>query len=440
MSDPLGSILESRGQAHLLAALERLDPARRDGFRRELESVDWARVASMHDSAGPHRPPALPSGLKPTPSREPDAPERDELWREGLDLLARGKAAFVLMAGGQGSRLGFEGPKGACPLGLPEDLVLFEIVARRLLRLGNLTGKTPPFAVMTGPENDEATREWFRRRKGPALPPDWPSFFLQSAAPALDDRGRALIAPSGGLALVPDGNGGIWERLAASGILSAWKAEGVEWVHVAGVDNILSLPCDPVFLGFAVRSGQKLSCKSVLRTDPSEKVGVYVLDGHDRPRVAEYTELPPETASARAEDGLPVFREANIASHLLSIDLLETFASLELPWHLARKKIPHVDPASGTDLSDEVGCKYERFLFDAFPASGGMSVLRVDRASEFAAVKNAEGPDSPRTAREALAALHAGWNARWGLPATGAWIDPLASFAGEAPDKTKARS
>ncbi|HQF56307.1 MAG TPA: UTP--glucose-1-phosphate uridylyltransferase [Fibrobacteria bacterium] len=443
MIDPLGERLLRHGQDHLADHLGTLSGAVHDAFRRELESVDWERAASMHRHAGPHVAPLLPEGLAPIPSTEPDASQRDGFWQEGLAMLARGEAAFVLMAGGQGSRLGFDGPKGACPLGLPDDLVLFEVVVRRLLRLGELSGKIPPFAVMTGPENDAATREWFKDRTGPAVPgsrASWPSLFLQSAAPALDDDGKALVSESGKLALVPDGNGGIWERLRDAGILDAWAAAGVKWIHVAGVDNLLSLPCDPVFLGFAKAAGHPLSCKSVLRTDPSEKVGVYVLDGDRHPRVAEYTELPPETAGARAADGLPVFREANIASHLLTLDLARSFAEQELPWHLARKKIPHVDPVSGHDLSDRSGCKYERFLFDAFPSASGMSVLRVSRAGEFAPVKNAQGVDSPQTAREALENLHRSWIAAWGEHRDPPWVDPMESFSGERPTKTSTRS
>lgn len=440
MPDRLRESLLEHGQSHLVDHLDRLVSPALEGFRRELESVDWTRTAAMHRSAGPQTRPALPFGLKPIPSLEPTPSERAEFWEHGLEMLSRGRSGFVLMAGGQGSRLGFDGPKGACPLGLPDDLVLFELVIRRLLRLGRISGVVPAFAVMTSPENDLATRNWFGSRKGPALPADWPRFFLQSTAVALDDDGKALLSQPGRLALVPDGNGGIWERLSESGILRDWKASGVEWVHVGGVDNVLSLPCDPVFLGFAAKSGHHLACKSVLRTEPSEKVGVYVLDGNDRPRVAEYTELPPDTASALAGDGKPVFREANIASHLLTVELAESFAALNMPWHLARKMIPHVDPLDGRDLSEEFGCKYERFLFDAFDAAGSMSVLRVSRAHEFSAVKNSKGVDSPQTARDALGALHAAWRTEWGESGSQAWVDPLTSFAGERPDKSSARS
>jgi UDP-N-acetylglucosamine/UDP-N-acetylgalactosamine diphosphorylase len=435
------SRLEAAGQGHLAAHLGNLPADRKDAFRQELESVDWNRVRAMHLSAGPAATAAAALGdLSPVRASEPDAARRAALREDGLSLLASGKAAFVLMAGGQGSRLGFDGPKGACPLGLPGDLTLFEILSRRLLRLEKLSGSLPPFSVMTGPDNDAATRAWFRDRAGAAIKAGWPTFFLQSSAPALDDSGQALLSSSGRLALVPDGNGGIWERLRDTGLLAAWKAQGVEWIHVAGVDNILSLPCDPVFLGFAAAAGQPLSCKSVLRTDPSEKVGVYAQDAAGRPRVAEYTELPAQTASALDIDHLPVHREANIASHLVRLDLAESFAALDLPWHLARKKIPHVDPVTGEDRTDRTACKYERFLFDAFPSASGMSLLRVARDREFAPVKNAHGPDSPDTAREALRTLHRSWRESWGQSPETPWVDPSESFDGEQPASGAARS
>jgi UDP-N-acetylglucosamine pyrophosphorylase len=432
--------LRAAGQEHLLEHLGNLQPDRKAGFLRELEGIDWGRVRAMHLFAGPAAEHPAPTELFPVRASEPTLDRRSSLREAGLSLLASGRAAFVLMAGGQGSRLGYDGPKGAAPLGLPGNLALFEIAVRRLLRLETLSGSLPPFSVMTGPDNDEATRRWFRERPGPPLPEGWPSFFVQSSAPALDDAGRALLGSPGRLALVPDGNGGIWERLRDTGILSSWKTRGIDWIHVAGVDNILSLPCDPVFLGFAAFARQPLSCKTVLRTDPSEKVGVYAQDARGRPRVAEYTELPARTASTLDADGLPVHREANIASHLVRLDLAESFADLELPWHLARKRIPHVDPASGEDRSGEIGCKYERFLFDAFPASPGISLLRVSRKSEFAPVKNAEGPDSPATARKALEDLHATWRERWGETVGAAWVDPMESFDGEPPASGRERS
>lgn len=427
----LADRLAAHGQDHLLEHLRTLPPEAGKEFSGRLSEVDWSEVQRMHRQSGPGTTPSLPEGLHPPQGILP-TPEQTRQWhRRGLEHLAKGEVGFVLMAGGQGSRLGFEGPKGACPLGLPQDLVLFEVLSRRLERLAEMTGCPVPFAVMTGPDNDKATREWFHSRPEPRGTS--PEFFEQSSAPALDDRGRALLSAPGQLALVPDGNGGIWERLRTSGILAAWKSRGVRWIHVAGVDNLLSLPCDPVFVGFAEHAGKNLSVKSVLRTDPAEKVGVYALDGADRPRVAEYTELSVEAAGRLDPDGLPHFREANIASHLVRMDALEAFASLEMPWHLARKRIPHIDPRTGTSADGELSCKYERFLFDAFGAADGISVLRVDRAREFAPVKNATGNDSPESAREALASLHRNWLRAWGEPEGSAFVDPRRSFSGERP-------
>lgn len=425
--------LTNFGQYHLLEHLATLAPSQAQSFSEELGSVDWRRAKGMHDNAGPGAVPPLPSTLSPLRAATLSAQERTQAWKAGYELLANGRAGFVLMAGGQGSRLGFEGPKGACPLGLPEDLVLFEVQVRRLLRLAEICGKLPPFAVMTGPDNDEATREWFAHRIGESLPDGWPEFFLQSSAPALDESGKALLSAPGRLALVPDGNGGIWQRLSDSGILGRWEAAGVEWIHVAGVDNLLSPPCDPVFLGFAHLQGQPLSVKSVLRTDPAEKVGVYVLDGNLRPRVAEYTELPADSASKLDSDGLPVFREANIASHLVRVDALRIFAQMDMPWHLARKKIHSVDPLSGQRQETGLACKYERFLFDAFPAAQGVSCMRVERTLEFAPVKNASGTDSPETARQSLQAIHLAWRRSWGELEPSPWVDPRSSYGGERP-------
>lgn len=425
------------GQERLAAHAESLEPARRSTFLAQAASVDWARVRNMHLTAGPDAVPAVPEGLRPaTAIASPDF-ERPALRSLGLQALAQGRCGFLLMAGGQGSRLGYDGPKGACPLGLPGGRTLFAVVLERLAALGRACGQVPPLAVMTSPENDAATRAWFDAHRIEGAPD--PSFFRQSVAPALSASGEALLGAPGLLALVPDGNGGIWESFADAGLLEAWKAAGIEWIHVAGVDNLLSRPCDPVLLGLVLREGAASASKTVLRRDADERVGVFALDPSGRTRIAEYTELPPERARACAEDGLPLFREANIASHLVRLDLFERFASLELPWHLARKAVRHIDPRDGSDrTNDESACKYERFLFDAFPEGGTMLLQRVAREQEFAPVKNASGQDSPESARALLGVLHTRWREAWGEE--GRDDDPFASFDGERPVRTGPKS
>jgi len=434
-------LLEECGQRHLVGHLDLLPEPNRSRFLEQLLAHDWRKVAHMHASAGPQATHSTPGGMRPVRATVLNSVERETCWKAGIDMLSRGKCALVLMAGGQGSRLGFEGPKGAAPIGLPGDWTLFEMLSRRLLALQTMTGNLPWFGVMTSPENHDATATWFSNRGDPSFPGGSPQLFTQSVGMALDEKGRALLAKVAQLTQVPDGNGGIWERLERIRMLEALEKRGVEWIHVVGVDNLLTLPCDPVFLGFASRSGSPQASKTVLRTNPAEKVGVFVETSDGRPRVAEYTELPPETAAALDSDGLPIHREANIASHLVRVDLAREFAKLDLPWHLARKAVPHVDSLTAQDRSTEIVCKYERFLFDAFPAGKSMALLRVERETEFAPIKNAIGLDSPETASKALKAMHHAWRENWlrrgersdsGDPRCPV-VDPLESYSGEPP-------
>lgn len=424
------------GQEHLVAHAGTLPAEARQRFASDLARQDWARIARIHSQAGPGAPPHLPDGpFEPLPATAPSPAERDHLRAQGLTLLAQGRAAYVLMAGGQGSRLGYEGPKGACPIGLEGGLTLFAVIQRRLRRLGELCGRTPPLVVMTSPSNHGQTVAWFATHGDPAVPTE---FFEQSVLPALDEEGRALLEAPGRLALAPDGNGGIFEALDRSGILARLQGQGVEWLHIAGVDNLLSLPCDPVFIAFTAQSGFRLGSKAVARRNAAERVGVFVRTASGRPAVAEYSDLDPERACAADSAGRLVFGAANIASHLVAVSLAAEFARAELPWHLARKKVAHIDPFTSEDRTQAgLACKYERFLFDAFPRSEGMALLDVERAAEFAPIKNASGEDSPESARQALQALHARWAAQWGgspfANASTPFVDPGASYFGEPP-------
>lgn len=434
----LHPLLERHGQSHLIAALERLDAPGRSRLEAQLAAIDWDAVAQAHSTAGLGSATTVLPNLAPAQAELPSPSQVGRLRETGLELLSQGKAAFVLMAGGQGSRLGYGGPKGCAPLGFPNNWTLFDLLCRRLQRLGRLVGHAPLFLVMTSPENDATTREWFAHHYE-LLPAGSVQFFQQGVFPAMDDRGRVLLSAPDQLALAPDGNGGVFLALKRTGMLKALQAAGVEWLHIAGVDNALSVPCDPVFLGFAATSGAPVASKSVLREDPSEKAGVFRLDGEGKPGVAEYTEVG-DLAAAQAPDGGLLFREANIASHLVRLETASRFAHEGLPWHLARKKLAHLSPDTGASCQDPV-CKYERFLFDAFPLAGEMALLRVERTQEFAPVKNADGVDSPATALAALRDQAARWRSSWSVNDVpeesplrrGDIVDPALSLWGEFP-------
>jgi UDP-N-acetylglucosamine/UDP-N-acetylgalactosamine diphosphorylase len=390
----LQALLETHRQTHLLP-VSRLLPT----TQSQLAAIDWTDVSRAHREAGPLQLASVGDAIFPVEAVLPDAADRDNFRQMGIWLLSQGKVAFVLMAGGQGSRLGHSGPKGSAPLGFPNGTTLFHLLVRRMASLLQECGKLPPFLVMTSPENDAPTRAWFAEHAS-SLPEGAVRFFQQGVMPALDVQGRVLLSPEGTLALAPDGNGGIFRALTQSGELERLARSGVEWLHIAGVDNALSLPCDPAFVGFAQASGLRVASKTVERTEPGEKAGVFRRDAQGNGGVAEYTEIG-ELAAARSPDGGLVYREANIASHLVRLELVQRFGTQGLPWHLARKKLPYLDPETGLP-GQELVCKYERFLFDAFPLAGPMALLRVSRSREFAPIKNAEGPDSPATALAAL--------------------------------------
>ncbi|GHV16766.1 hypothetical protein AGMMS49938_17070 [Fibrobacterales bacterium] len=313
-----------------------------------------------------------------------DNPRFDELKKIGEEILRKNGAAAFMVAGGQGSRLGFEGPKGAFKLKLPNgEKSIFQIHAERLLELKNKYGKNIPFAIMTSPLNHQETIEHFEANFYFGLNKETVRFFEQGTMCALKPNGEPIFENPEKLALVPDGNGGCFRALSKSKTLAWFKELGIKFVFLYGVDNVLAKPCDPAFLGAFADSGKAAASKVVKKKSPEEKMGVFALK-NGLPTVIEYTELP--------QNRIKEFDGGNIVAHLFTIESLEKLENEPLPWHLAVKKICGVEGAF----------KFEQFLFDAFPKLGSMFLAGVEREKEFAPVKNASGEDSPQTAVDLL--------------------------------------
>ncbi|MCB9916519.1 MAG: UTP--glucose-1-phosphate uridylyltransferase, partial [Planctomycetes bacterium] len=355
-------------------------------------------------------------------------------------LLAEGRVGFLLVAGGQASRLGYEGPKGAFPVGPVSGRTLFELHARRLRAAAARYGVRVPWYVMTSPANDAATRAFFAEHAHFGLDPADVRFFAQDMLPALDLEGRILMSSRSSLFLAPNGHGGVLAAFASSGALADARARGVEQLSYFQVDNPLVRPADPLFLGLHARAGARMSSKVVRKRDAAEKVGVIGrVDG--ALGCIEYSDLPAELREARDAAGGLLFGAGNIAAHALELDFLAELTAgggLELPWHVARKRMSVVG-ASGAPAEVE-GAKFETFVFDALAKSPRSVTLEVARHEEFSPVKNAEGEDSPATATRHLCALHGAWVAAAGLdlPAPDASglvrveVDPLLAESQEA--------
>lgn len=416
--------LAAHGQEHVLRFAPELSPGRLDAFLTQLEALELDRLDRLIGSVlaadeGPRQQTLEPPEWLDWPTADAER-ERDAAARQvGEELLARGAVAAFLVAGGQGTRLGYDGPKGRFPVGPLTGRSLFAYHAHRVLATSRRYGAEAPLYVMTSELNHQSTVDAFHEAQHFGLDPDDVVFLTQGMLPAVDRSGKLLLAAKDSLALSPDGHGGCFHALKKSGALADMARRGIEQLFYFQVDNPLARVLDPVFIGHHVMGRSQMSTKVVAKTEPSEKVGlVGRVDG--RTAVIEYSDLDDELTSRRDPDGKLTFRAGNIAIHMLTRDFVEEHASggLELPVHRADKMVAHVD-ATGAVVqpSEPNAIKMEMFVFDALPLAERTTTQEVLRMDEFAPVKNAEGADSPRTAQAALSAQALRWIAGAGLTA-----------------------
>ena len=358
-------------------------------------------------------------------------------WEDaGNRLIREGKVGVLLMAGGQGTRLGSTAPKGCYDIGLPSHASLFRLQAERLATVRRLAGaRAPaiPWYILTSDATHAATVKHFQAHGFFGLPKASIFFFKQGKLPVFKEDGKILLSAPGAVAESPDGNGGIYTAVGKSGALADMRRRGVEQLFVYGVDNALIKMADPTFIGYCAETGAEVGSKVVEKASPAEKVGVYTQTGpRDAPMLAvtEYSELTEADAMAMDSDGGLRFRWSNLAMHYFSVDFMDRMVGRlesEGRFHQAKKKV-----ATKWGKADAV--KSELFIFDTFSDAKKVVLFEVNRASEFAPVKNKEGGDSPATAVKAVSELHAGWVRRAGgeVVGDGAFeVSPLVSIDGE---------
>jgi UDP-N-acetylglucosamine/UDP-N-acetylgalactosamine diphosphorylase len=422
--------LEGIGQDHLLQGADALRPDQLDALLAQIEALDTDKLPGWIEKyvAGEHVFQA-PADLAPAPCYPADPTSDRRPWdREaararGEALLREGKVACFTVAGGQGSRLGYDGPKGCFPVGSVSDKPLFRIFAEGVLATSRRYAAPVPWYIMTSPLNHDATVAFFEAHEYFGLPRADVAFFPQGSMPSLDRQtGRILMSAPGVIATNPDGHGGAIRALWESGSVDDMKRRGVEHLSYFQVDNPLARVADPVFLGLhagAEDSSGEFSSKMVAKTDPGEKVGVFCSVG-GRTEVIEYSDLPAELASKTREDGSILFEAGNIAIHAIGVPFIERLAtdpSFELTFHRAIKKVAHVDPKSGerVEPSEPNAVKLERFIFDAIPLAERSIVFETRRVEEFAPVKNAEGVDSVVSSKRIQTQRAADWLERAGV-------------------------
>ena len=406
------------GQEHVWRFWDRLPEEGRRRLLEQLAEVDWRELAALIDEhVTNRRPVTLPPDLEPPeyiplPATDEDHRRRRRAHRRGEELIASGKVAAFVVAGGQGTRLGFEGPKGALPLGPVSERPLFEIFADAIRASRRAYRAAIPWYVMTSRANDRQTRDFFEAHNYFDLPRADVRFFTQGMMPAVDGQGKLILADRDQLAWNPDGHGGSIRALARSGMLTDMASRGIEYMSYFQVDNPLVPPVDPVFIGCHADAQSDMSSKMARKRDPFEKLGAFCLSA-GRLHVIEYSDLPRDLATARQPGGRLRFEAGSIAIHVLGRRFVERLTAgdrFALPFHRAEKKIPCVDE-TGRAVSPEKpnGIKFETFVFDALPMADRPVILEIDRAAEFSPVKNSSGEDTPASARRDMVRLAARW-------------------------------
>lgn len=406
------------GQDHLLRWWSDLDEARQADLLSQLARVDLELIERLWKQAASGRPEAGASlaCLEPAPVRR--IAQSFEEWEQeqieaevGEGALRAGQVAVLLVAGGQGTRLGHPGPKGTFPIGPITQRTLFQIHAEKVLALSRRYETPIPLCIMTSPENDGSTRDFFEVHNSFGLDPAQVHFFVQGTMPAVDvATGKLLLAEKHCLALSPNGHGGVLEALVQSGLADRLERQGIRHVFYYQVDNPLVKVADPLFLGQHIRAGAEMSLKVLPKVSPEERLGVVVRQDGTL-RVIEYSDLPPELASKRRPDGELELWAGSIAIHVFDLSFLQRLAEASsLPYHFARKVVPFVDESGKLVRPEQPNAiKFERFVFDALPLARKAFIVETDRRQEFEPLKNAEGENSPATVRQALSDLYADW-------------------------------
>ena len=401
-------LLAKYGQEHLLQCYSKLSDEQKNKLLNDILTLDFNQVQNLYESTKT-KPSFENVKLEPIPhTTKSELSEADfkKYTKIGENVIKAGKLAVVTMAGGQGTRLGHNGPKGTFDLGLDSHKSIFEILCEHIKEARTKYGVDIPWYLMTSDENNDDTVKFFEEHNYFGYPKTAVKFFKQGKLPMLDTNGKILLDEHGMIKQAADGHGGIFEAMRKNGILYDMQEKGIEWIFIGGVDNVLVKMVDPILTGLMVSENTLSGGKSVVKAYPEERVGVFCKkDG--KPSVIEYTEISKELSETLDENGELLYGESHILGNQFNISLLEEISKNKLPYHVAFKKASYLD-ASGNlvEPTEPNAYKFEAFIFDAFSIADNMSILRVKREEEFAPVKNATGVDSPETARALYKAFH----------------------------------
>lgn len=378
--------LKENNQEQIIEEIEKMNIEEQEKIIKQIEQINFDKVNNLYNLTKQNH---TINGGKIEPinyiDKEKLTKENEEKAKEtGEKIIKNNQYAVVTMAGGQGTRLGWKGPKGTYKLDVGKNgKYIFEILTETLKKSKEKYGILPYWYIMTSKQNYDETVSFMQEHDFFGYEKEKMEFFKQGELPMLTEDGKVVIE-NNKIKTGSNGNGGIYFAMKEQNIIDDMKSKNIKWIYICGVDNIMVNPIDPVFIGETIANNMKIASKSVAKAYPEEKVGVFC-KRNNKPSTVEYIELSEDMRNKRDKNGELVYGEANIISHLLSVDSIEKIANYSLPYHIAQKNGLY---------------KFETFIFDAFEYFDDMLVMRVKREDEFAPIKNKEGLDSPETAKE----------------------------------------
>lgn len=392
-------LLEQKNQLHVLKYYDTLSQEGKDALLSQIDEIDFSlidMIGKTGDISG--------SDIAPVAALRTDAIDanRQAYLKAGTESIKKGELALVLLAGGQGTRLGFSGPKGTLNIGITRELYIFQLLIEHTMDTVKLTDTWIHFFIMTSEKNHDDTVAFFREHSYFGYNPDFIHFFRQEMVPSVDFDGRIYLEEKGRIAMSPNGNGGWFSSLCRAGHLDKLISHNIKYINVFSVDNVLQRIADPVFLGAVITEGYLSGGKVVKKAYPDEKVGV-LCTNHGKPYIVEYYELTDAMRDERDASGDYAYNYGVTLNYIFPVDRLMSIMNESMPLHIVKKAIPHIDENGElVTPSEPNGYKFETLALDMIAYMGTCLPFEVDREREFAPVKNASGKDSIDTARELL--------------------------------------
>ncbi len=392
-------ILSEKSQLHVLKDFDNLSEEKKTEFLKQIENINWADISMIGKET------AIPRGKFSVPaavSIEEIEASKDKFLKAGIESIKKGEVAAVLLAGGMGTRLGFDLPKGCFNVGTSHELYIFECLINNLMDVVKQCDAYIPLYIMTSEKNDGATQDFFEKHNYFGYNKDYVKFFIQDMACAVDYKGKLLLEEKGRLATSPNGNGGWFSSMVKAGLDKDLHKRNVKWINIFAVDNVCQRIADPVFVGATILGNYECGSKVVRKVEPNEKMGLLCLED-GMPSIVEYYEMSKEMSEARAEDGSLLYKYGVILNYLFSLEKLEEIVNNKLTVHVVEKKIPYInEKGEAISPTEPNGYKFELLVLDMIHMMKNNLAFEVVREREFAPIKNLHGVDSVDSARELL--------------------------------------